>query len=247
MSTTLIEKTSHYTGEEYSVITKNLVKVYGTGQLATRAVDEINLEVKKGEFISIVGPSGSGKSTLLNLFGLLDRPSSGKIFIDGRDVSNLSQNEAAIFRNKKIGFVFQSYNLINRLTALQNVELPLIAANVPKQRRIERAKFLLSAIGLKGKEDKLPTMLSGGEQQRVAIARALVSEPSVILADEPTGNLDSKSAKVIVDLLSEINKKFRSTIIVVTHNMEVANATQRIVMLRDGKIEKMVCPEGVPK
>jgi len=221
------------------------VKVYGTGQLATRAVDGINLEVKRGEFISIVGPSGSGKSTLLNLLGLLDRPSSGKILIDGRDVSNLSQNEAAIFRNKKIGFVFQSYDLINRLTALQNVELPLIAANVPKQRRIERAKFLLSAVGLDGKENKLPTMLSGGEQQRVAIARALVNEPSVILADEPTGNLDSKNAKVIVNLLSEVNKKFGSTIIVVTHNMEVANATQRIIMLRDGRIEKIVYPGGV--
>ncbi len=246
-TTSFIESSLRSKYYEYSVVTENLVKVYGKGPLAVRAVDGISLEIKKGEFISVVGPSGSGKSTLLNLLGLLDKPSEGKLFIDGKDVSGLSQNEAAMFRNKKIGFVFQSYNLINRLTALQNVELPLIASGVPKQKRVEKAKFLLNAVGLKGKEEKLPTMLSGGEQQRVAIARALVNEPSVILADEPTGNLDSKSAKMIVDLLSEINKKFGSTIVIVTHNMEVADATQKIVMLRDGKVEKIVYSGGAPE
>lgn len=245
--TSSVESSLRNKYHEYSVLTENLVKIYGKGPLAVRAVDGINLEIKRGEFISIVGPSGSGKSTLLNLLGLLDKPSEGKLFIDGKDVSGLNQDEAAMFRNKKIGFVFQSYNLINRLTALQNVELPLIAAGVPKQKRIEKAKFLLNAVGLKGKEDKLPTMLSGGEQQKVAIARALVNEPSVILADEPTGNLDSKSAKVIVNLLSEINKKFGSTTIIVTHNMEVADATQKIIMLRDGKVEKIVYSGGVPE
>ncbi|MGC8577447.1 MAG: ABC transporter ATP-binding protein [Thermoproteota archaeon] len=246
-TTSFIESSLRSKYYEYSVVTENLVKVYGKGPLAVRAVDGISLEIKKGEFISVVGPSGSGKSTLLNLLGLLDKPSEGKLFIDGKDVSGLSQNEAAMFRNKKIGFVFQSYNLINRLTALQNVELPLIASGVPKQKRVEKAKFLLNAVGLKGKEEKLPTMLSGGEQQRVAIARALVNEPSVILADEPTGNLDSKSAKMIVDLLSEINKKFGSTIVIVTHNMEVADATQKIVILRDGKVEKIVYSGGAPE
>ncbi|MGB9895944.1 MAG: ABC transporter ATP-binding protein [Thermoproteota archaeon] len=246
-TTSFIESSLRSKYYEYSIVTENLVKVYGKGPLAVRAVDGISLEIKKGEFISVVGPSGSGKSTLLNLLGLLDKPSEGKLFIDGKDVSGLSQNEAAMFRNKKIGFVFQSYNLINRLTALQNVELPLIASGVPKQKRVEKAKFLLNAVGLKGKEEKLPTMLSGGEQQRVAIARALVNEPSVILADEPTGNLDSKSAKMIVDLLSEINKKFGSTIVIVTHNMEVADATQKIVMLRDGKVEKIVYSGGAPE
>ncbi|MDJ0271797.1 MAG: ABC transporter ATP-binding protein, partial [Aigarchaeota archaeon] len=187
--------------------------------------------------VAIVGPSGSGKSTLLNMLGALDRPTEGRVIIDGVDISHADDDKRAIIRNKLIGFVFQSYNLINRLTAIKNVEMPLSIQNVPEQERRRLALEMLKEVGLDSKAFKKPTQLSGGEQQRVAIARALVTKPSIILADEPTGNLDSKSGAVVVQLLKNLARKGH-TVIVVTHNMEVAREADRIIYLRDGKIEK---------
>ncbi|MCX8201165.1 MAG: ABC transporter ATP-binding protein [Candidatus Caldarchaeum sp.] len=205
--------------------------------MTTVALDGVSMKIRRGEMVAIVGPSGSGKSTLLNMLGALDRPTEGKVIIDGVDISRLDDNKRAQVRNMKIGFVFQSYNLINRLTALKNVELPLSLRDVPEQQRRNLALSMLAEVGLESKAFKRPTQLSGGEQQRVAIARALVTEPSIILADEPTGNLDSKSGAVVVKILKELSRK-GNTVIVVTHNMEVAREADRIIYIRDGKIEK---------
>ncbi|MEM4573616.1 MAG: ABC transporter ATP-binding protein [Candidatus Caldarchaeum sp.] len=223
--------------DDYVVVLENVRKIYKNNGIQTVALDGVNLKVRRGEFVAIVGPSGSGKSTMLNMLGALDRPTEGRVIIDGVDISNLDDNKRAEVRNKKIGFVFQSYNLINRLTALRNVELPLTLRNIPEPTRKMLALNMLREVGLDSKAFKKPTQLSGGEQQRVAIARALVTEPSIILADEPTGNLDSKSGAVVVNILKQLARK-GNTVIVVTHNMEVARETDRIVYLRDGKIEK---------
>jgi putative ABC transport system ATP-binding protein len=224
--------------DDYVINTIDLVKVYKVGHLEFPALRGINLKVKKGEFISIVGPSGSGKSTLLNMLGALDRPTSGYVFIDGINIFSLNDNQLAEFRNSKIGFVFQAYNLIPRATAIKNVELPMIVKGIPKAERFKRAYELLKRVGLEDKIYRKPLELSGGEQQRVAIARALVNQPSIVLADEPTGNIDSKAGYEIVNLLKEINSEFGTTFIIVTHNPEVANATERIIHIRDGKIYK---------
>jgi putative ABC transport system ATP-binding protein len=223
---------------EYIINTIDLVKVYKVGHLEFPALRGINLRVKKGEFISIVGPSGSGKSTLLNMLGALDRPTSGHVFIDGINIFSLSDDQLAEFRNSKIGFIFQAYNLIPRATAIKNVELPMIVKGIPKVERFKRAYELLKRVGLEDKIYRKPLELSGGEQQRVAIARALVNQPSIVLGDEPTGNIDSKAGYEIVNLLKEINSEFGTTFIIVTHNPEVANATERIIHVRDGKIYK---------
>ncbi|MEM0441364.1 MAG: ABC transporter ATP-binding protein [Candidatus Caldarchaeum sp.] len=223
--------------DDYVVVLENVRKIYKNNGIQTVALDGVNLKVRRGEFVAIVGPSGSGKSTMLNMLGALDRPTEGRVIIDGVDISNLDDNKRAEVRNKKIGFVFQSYNLINRLTALRNVELPLTLRNIPEPTRKMLALNMLREVGLDSKAFKKPTQLSGGEQQRVAIARALVTEPGIILADEPTGNLDSKSGAVVVNILKQLARK-GNTVIVVTHNMEVARETDRIVYLRDGKIEK---------
>ncbi|MEM3522578.1 MAG: ABC transporter ATP-binding protein [Candidatus Bathyarchaeia archaeon] len=224
--------------EDYAINTIDLMKVYRIGHIEIPALNGVNLKVKKGEFISIVGPSGSGKSTLLNMLGALDRPTSGYVFIDGVNIFSLNDNQLAEFRNLKIGFVFQAYNLIPRATVIKNVELPMITRGIPKSERLKRAYELLKRVGLSDKIYRKPLELSGGEQQRVAIARALVNRPSIVLADEPTGNVDSKTSYEIVELLKEINSEFGTTFIIVTHNPEVANATERIVHLRDGKIYK---------
>ncbi|MCS7110484.1 MAG: ABC transporter ATP-binding protein [Candidatus Caldarchaeum sp.] len=216
---------------------ENLRKVYRNNGITTVALDGVSMRIRRGEMVAIVGPSGSGKSTLLNMLGALDRPTDGKVIIDGVDISRLDDNKRAQVRNLKIGFVFQSYNLINRLTALRNVELPLSLRDVPEQQRRRLALSMLAEVGLDSKAFKKPTQLSGGEQQRVAIARALVTEPSIILADEPTGNLDSKSGSVVVKILKDLSRK-GNTVIVVTHNMEVAREADRIIYIRDGKIEK---------
>lgn len=221
----------------YVVVVENLKKVYRNNGIVTVALDGVNFKIRKGEMVAIVGPSGSGKSTLLNMLGALDRPTEGRVIIDGVDISKLDDDKRAYVRNKKIGFVFQSYNLINRLTALKNVELPLSLRDVPESKRRSLALAVLREVGLDSKAMKKPTQLSGGEQQRVAIARALVTEPSIILADEPTGNLDSKSGGVVVKILKDLTKR-GNTVIVVTHNMEVAREADRIIYLRDGKIEK---------
>jgi putative ABC transport system ATP-binding protein len=221
-----------------AIKTIDLKKIYFTGLLTVNALNSINIEVGSGEIISVVGPSGSGKSTLLNMISALDRPTSGKILIDGIDITRLKDRSLSKFRNRKIGFVFQSYNLINRSSVKKNLELPAIVAGMPKKVREKRVSDLLELVGLKGIQNRKPTMLSGGQQQRVAIARALINDPAFILADEPTGNLDSKTGNEITDLLCKINHERGATIVAVTHDLEFADKTKRIFHLRDGKIEK---------
>ncbi|MCS7125737.1 MAG: ABC transporter ATP-binding protein [Aigarchaeota archaeon] len=214
-----------------------LKKIYYSNSIPTAALRGINLKILNGEFVSIVGPSGSGKSTLLNMIGALDRPTGGKVLIDGVDISKLSDDELAELRNKKIGFIFQVYNLLTRISVIRNVELPLIVRGVaPNERRI-RALKALDEVGLRDKAFNKPNQLSGGEQQRVAIARALVTDPKILLADEPTGNLDSANAKIVAEIFRKLNEKGR-TIIMVTHNMEMASYAKRIIYLRDGLIAK---------
>jgi len=217
---------------------RDVTKVYDATAVAAVALRGVSLKVEEGEFTSIVGPSGSGKSTLLNLMGTLDVPTSGKVFIDGVDTSKLSDSELAGLRNRKIGFVFQSFNLIPRMTALMNVELPLINRGIGRFEREERALDILEKVGLLNKALRKPSQLSGGEQQRVAVARALVTDPEIILGDEPTGNLDTKNTAAIVELLRELNETTGKTFIVITHNPEVSSRTKRIVYLRDGMIER---------
>lgn len=215
--------------------TKSITKTYQMGDMEVHAVNGIDLKIKKGEFVAIVGTSGSGKSTLMHMIGLLDKPTSGKIYLRGEDVSDLTEDELAILRNKYIGFVFQSFNLLSRTSALDNVALPLIYSGTSKQTREKRAKKALEKVGLGDRLDHHSTQLSGGQQQRVAVARALVNNPSLILADEPTGNLDTKSGSEVMKLLGDLNKK-GNTIVLVTHELDIANSAKRIVELKDGKI-----------
>jgi putative ABC transport system ATP-binding protein len=214
---------------------RNIRKVYSTGKLEVEALRQINLEIRENEFVSIMGPSGSGKSTLMNLIGCLDTPSSGEYFLDGQKVESLSSNELAEIRNRKIGFVFQSFNLLAYATAIENVEVPLIFAGVPSRKRRKRAEELLEKVGLKDRADHKPTELSGGEMQRVSVARALACQPRLILADEPTGNLDSVSGGEIVDLFRELSRQGH-TVVVITHDNEISKRTERIIRLRDGII-----------
>lgn len=209
-------------------------KVYKMDEIEVDVIKNINLKIEEKEFLSIVGPSGSGKSTLLHLMGLLDKPTSGKIYFDGIDVSRLNDFEITRLRGEKIGFVFQFFNLYPTLTALENIELPMII--LERDKRKEKALQLLKIVGLEERAEHLPSQLSGGEKQRVAIARALANDPKIILADEPTGNLDSKSGKEIFKLLAELNKDEKKTIVVVTHNQSFAKYAKRIIYLKDGKI-----------
>jgi len=214
----------------------NVKKIYRTDSIETYALRGVNLEVYEGDFIAIMGPSGSGKTTLLNILGLLDKPTSGKVLIDGVDVSKLSDTEMARIRNYKIGFVFQQFNLVSRLTVLENIELPLLVRRIPRSKRIEMVKeALLKVGGDLSWLNKKPMQLSGGQQQRVAIARAIVGKPEVVLADEPTGNLDSASAKVIMETFIELNR-LGHTIVMVTHDPEVAACAEKTLLLRDGRI-----------
>lgn len=211
-------------------------KVYIMDKVEVPALRGITLSVARGEFVSMMGPSGSGKSTLMNLIGCLDRPTSGRVFIDGKDISKLNDNALAEIRRKKIGFVFQQFNLIPRLTSLENVTLPMWFAGVEKKRRIKKAVALLEGVGLRKRLEHKPTELSGGERQRISIARALANDPEIILADEPTGNLDSKSGNEIIELLESLNREGR-TIIMVTHDPDYGGRAQRMIKMKDGLIE----------
>jgi putative ABC transport system ATP-binding protein len=213
---------------------EGITKVYRAGEVEVAALKGISLHIPEGEFVAIMGPSGSGKSTLMNLIGCLDQPSSGRYILDGYDVSDLSDDQLAWIRNRKIGFVFQSYNLIPRASAMHNVEMPLIYAGDNQQRR-ERAMAALESVGLLERASHLPNELSGGQQQRVAVARALVTDPAILLADEPTGNLDTESSLEIMRLLRDLNQQGR-TIVLITHEADIAGFAQRVVRLRDGVI-----------
>jgi putative ABC transport system ATP-binding protein len=213
---------------------RNITKVYKMGDIEVHALRGVSLRIYEGEFLSIMGPSGSGKSTLMNILGALDQPTEGEYFLDGVDVSRLDERDLARIRNKKIGFVFQSFNLLKRTTALRQVELPLIYGGV--SRRSEKARAALEAVGLGRRLDHLPSELSGGQQQRVAIARALVNEPAIILADEPTGNLDSRSGSEVMQIFQDLNRNRGITTVFVTHDPWIARHTNRVIMLRDGLI-----------
>ena len=213
---------------------EGITKVYLTGEVEVAALKGVSLHIPEGEFIAIMGPSGSGKSTLMNVIGCLDQPSSGRYILDGYDVSALTDDQLAWIRNRKIGFVFQSYNLIPRASAVHNVEMPLIYAGDSQQRR-ERAMAALESVGLLQRAGHLPNELSGGQQQRVAVARALVTDPAILLADEPTGNLDSESSLEIMKLLRDLNQQGR-TIVLITHESDIAAFAQRVVRLRDGVV-----------
>lgn len=219
------------------IVTQNLTKTYGRPPLQVHALRETSLSIKQGDYIAIIGPSGSGKSTLMNLLGCLDKPSTGKIFIDGKDISTLNEKELARIRREKIGFIFQKYNLIPTLNALENVELSMGFAGVDSQTRTKKAKQLLEMVELSKRLTHKPSEMSGGEQQRVAIARALANSPSIILADEPTGNVDSKSGENIMRILEEVNGR-GETIIVVTHNMAIAQRAKRVLRIQDGVVQE---------
>ncbi len=219
------------------ILMKDIHKVYKNGKIEVEALKQVNLAINKGEFVAIMGPSGSGKSTLMNILGCLDRATSGYYELDGVDISTLNDIELAKIRNKKIGFVFQSFNLLPKLNALKNVELPMIYAGVGKKERRERAMEALEKVGLLERINHLPNELSGGQKQRVAIARALVNEPSIILADEPTGNLDSVSGEDIMEIFQKLNSD-GVTVLVVTHERSIAEHTRRIINFRDGRLIK---------
>ncbi|PJE67817.1 macrolide ABC transporter ATP-binding protein [Candidatus Shapirobacteria bacterium CG10_big_fil_rev_8_21_14_0_10_40_9] len=215
----------------------HLSKIYKNDSVETVALDDVSLSISEGEFIAIIGPSGSGKSTLMHILGALDIPTSGTYILDGQDISKLSDDELADIRNKKIGFVFQAYNLLSRTTALKNVALPMYFAGVPKKERIDKAKKFLAMVGLEDRMDHTSSQLSGGEQQRVAIARAISLDPKILLADEPTGNLATVQSLEIMKIFTQLNKQGH-TIVMITHESSVAKFAKRIVSLRDGKIVK---------
>ena len=213
---------------------ENLKRVYGTGASKVVALDNVSFTVEKGEFVSIVGASGSGKSTLLHLIGGVDRPTSGKVFINDEDIYKLNNDDLAIFRRRQIGLIYQFYNLIPILNVIENISLPLeLDGRKPDKKDLSE---MLELLGLENRKSHLPSQLSGGEQQRVSIGRALITRPSLILADEPTGNLDSKASEEIVSLLKKTNKKYNQTIIMITHNLEIAKMTDRIITIEDGRI-----------
>ena len=217
---------------------ENLTKIYGKGSTEVRALDDVSFKVNKGEFVAIVGASGSGKSTLLHLLGGVDRPTSGKVFIDGEDIFKLNDEKLAIFRRRQVGLIYQFYNLIPILNAEENITLPLSLDN----RKVDEEELndLIKLLGLERRKKHLPNELSGGQQQRVSIGRALITHPTIVLADEPTGNLDSKSSDEIVALLKKSNKEYKQTIVMITHNMEIAKEADRIIKIEDGRIVEEV-------
>jgi putative ABC transport system ATP-binding protein len=246
-------KESHYhlpshlksTTVDVALQLENVKKVFDSRSASSAkkmvvALDGVSFEVKRGEFVSIVGPSGSGKSTLLNIIGALDRPNSGKVFINGQDIFLLDDARLSDVRSRLIGFIFQSYNLVNRMSVQENVEFPAIFSERPSSDSRTRALELLETLGIKDKAKQKPVDLSGGEQQRVAIARALINDPALVLADEPTGNLDTKTGREVFDLLKMLSDRFGTTVVMVTHNLELAGMTTRSIYIRDGRIEKEI-------
>ena len=219
------------------LVVEHVSKLYKMDGVEFQALSDVSLEIKQGEFVAIMGPSGSGKSTLMHIIGCLDKPTKGRVLLDSQDISKASENMLAYIRNKSIGFVFQQFNLLRKTSAISNVELPLIYAKVSAGQRRERAKKLLEEVGLGNKLGNFPSQLSGGQQQRVAIARALVTDPLILLADEPTGNLDSKSGVEIMEMFNKLNKKGH-TIILVTHEHDIAAFAKRVIQLKDGKVIK---------
>jgi putative ABC transport system ATP-binding protein len=213
-------------------------KYYEMGEQRVHALRGVTVEIARGEFVAIMGASGSGKSTFMNILGCLDTPSSGSYLLEGTNVSSLTKRELAKIRNQRIGFVFQGFNLLARTTALENTELPTLYAQLPREERVERARAALALVGLAEREDHFPSQLSGGQQQRVAVARALVNKPSILLADEPTGNLDSRTAVEIMDIFQKLNEERGITIVLVTHELDIAQFAKRNIIFRDGKIRK---------
>ncbi len=214
---------------------ENIMKTYLMGDAVVHALDNVSVEISTGEFTSIMGPSGSGKSTMMNILGCLDRPTSGEYYLDGKDVAGYSDDELARSRNVKIGFVFQNFNLLPKMTAQANVALPLVYAGIDEEERLERAKKALESVGLGDRVDHKPTEMSGGQRQRVAIARAIINNPAIIMADEPTGNLDTKSSYEIMDIFKKMNNNGK-TVVMVTHEPDIAEQTKRILTMRDGKL-----------
>jgi putative ABC transport system ATP-binding protein len=219
---------------------KNITKIFESPAGESVVLEDINFKINRGQFISIVGPSGSGKSTLLNIIGALDKPTSGEVIINGFNILSLNESEIAQMRNNLIGFIFQSFNLINRTSVQKNIEIPAIIMGMNRSLRHYRSQKLLEVLGIKDKAEYKPMNLSGGQQQRVAIARALINDPTIILADEPTGNLDTKTGREVFGLLKMLTKKYKKTIIIVTHNQELALETDKTIFIRDGKIEKEI-------
>lgn len=217
---------------------KNITKTYATGTNQFTALDNVSLKIYQGEFISITGPSGSGKSTLMHIIGLLDNPTSGEVLLNGRDISKLKEHQLAQIRNVTLGFVFQQFNLLAKTSSLENVSLPLLYSDVPKKDRQKMGMDLLIKVGLQDKFNNTPAQLSGGQQQRVAIARALVNNPKIVLADEPTGNLDSKSGAEVMQFFHQLNQKEGRTIVFVTHDMDLAKQANRTIIIKDGQISE---------
>ena len=233
--TNQIKTFKHQTNMNPMIQLQQVDKIYRTEEIETVALENVNLEVKRGEFLAVMGPSGCGKSTLLNVMGLLDMPTSGKVILDGKETFNMKDKELAKFRNEKLGFVFQSFHLINSLNVLDNVELPLLYRNVSASERRERAEEVLKKVGLSHRMRHFPSQLSGGQCQRVAIARAVIGNPFIILADEPTGNLDSKMGAEVMDLLHKLNQEDGRTIVMVTHDENMAKETGRTIRFLDGR------------
>lgn len=233
-----LSKSSKKVKNNVIIKAEHLERVYDNGKVKTIALKDISLEIKEGEFVAIMGPSGSGKSTILHQLGLLDIPTNGKLFIDGEDVINLSEEERTRFRLEKLGYVFQSYNLIPELTAIENVYLTAMALGKPKEEYIKDALDVLKKVGLENREYHYPSELSGGQQQRVSIARAILNKPKILFADEPTANLDRDSSDIVVDLFRKLNKEYGQTIVMVTHELEEGKKADRIIWIRDGLLDK---------